>query len=246
MEEISRILLLGVAMLAAVLLFTPYEPVLEVVVALVIVAAVVLGFLIHPRKDVFYVRTTVRLSDPDGNQALEHDYLAVRVELVRLWLLFLPTLLAVAFLVVSSAGGILWKFSLLNRIFSSKYGYIAVLIWHLPPLIVLALLSAWISERWVMRDAEACSARSFSVTGRRVSYLFMGERGEYYGGYSIYFGLVRPLQLATVVFHNVRKPEVNKIAMGFLFHRLIILGRGVTDLDKQTIAAQTVLAETTS
>jgi hypothetical protein len=31
-----------------------------------------------------------------------------------------------------------------------------------------------------------------------------------------------------------------------LFHRLIILGHGVTDLDKQTVAAQTALAETTS
>ena len=34
MEEISRILLLGVAMLAAVLLFTPYEAVLDGVVAI--------------------------------------------------------------------------------------------------------------------------------------------------------------------------------------------------------------------
>ena len=59
-------------------------------------------------------------------------------------------------------------------------------------------------------------------------------------------GLVQPLQLATVVFYNGRKPELNKIAMGLLFHRLTILGRGVTDLDKQTLAAQTALAETTS
>ena len=78
----------------------------------------------------FYVRTTVRLCDADGNLALEHDYLAVKVELARLWLLFLPTFLAVGFLVVSSAGGILWKFSLLNTIFSSEYGYIAFCILH--------------------------------------------------------------------------------------------------------------------
>jgi hypothetical protein len=74
----------------------------------------------------------------------------------------------------------------------------------------------------------------------------MGECGEYYGGYCYHFGLVRPMQLATIVFHNARKPELNKIAMGFLFHRPIILGRGVTDLDKQTANAQAVLAETTS
>jgi aldo/keto reductase family protein len=94
-----------------------------------------------------------------------------------------------------------------------------------------------------MRDAQACSARSYSVTHRAVAYLFMGERGEYYGGHCYYFGLIRPMQLATIVFHNVRKPELNKIAMGFLFHRLIILGRGVTDLDKQAVNAQRVLAE---
>jgi hypothetical protein len=87
-----------------------------------------------------------------------------------------------------------------------------------------------------------------SAGGRvaRVSYLFMGDHGEYYGGDCLYFGLVRPHELATIVFHNVRTPELNKIAMGFLFHRLIILGRGVTELDKQTAVAQTVLAETRS
>jgi hypothetical protein len=56
----------------------------------------------------------------------------------------------------------------------------------------------------------------------------MRKHGEYYGGYCscLYLGLDQPHELATIVFHNVRKPELNKIAMGFLFHRLIILGRG--------------------
>jgi len=244
MKEISRILLLGLALLAALFLTTPYEPVLEVVVAVAFVAAVVLGFLLYPRKEVFYVRTSVLLRDPDRNRILEHDYLAVKVELARLWLLFLPTLLAVAFLVASSASGILWKFSFLNTIFSSRYSHIAFFIWHVLPVLVVILLSAWISERWVMRDAEACSARSYSVTNHWVGYLFMGERGEYYGGHCFSFGLIRPMQLATIVFHNARKPELNKIAMGFLFHRVVILGRGVTELDKQTVNAQTVLTET--
>ena len=103
-----------------------------------------------------------------------------------------------------------------------------------------------------MRDAEACSARSFtlshSASGRivRVSYLFMGEHDEYYAGECRYFGLVHPHELETIVFHDVKRPELNKIAMGFLFHRLVILGRGVTDLDEQTVATQRVLAATTS
>ena len=146
------------------------------------------------------------------------------------------------------------QFSFLNWFFSSRYAPIAIFILENAPLLVLLLTAAWIQERWVMRDAEACSARSFSISqaqiGRagRVSYLFMGEHGEYYGGdcFCLYLGLVQPHELATIVFYNVRKPELNKISMGFLFHRLVILGRGVTDLDKQTGEVQKILAETTS
>jgi hypothetical protein len=217
------------------------------------VTAVVAGFLMHPRREVFYVRTAVPLIDADRNQFLEHDLLAVRVELVRLWLLFLPTAVAVASLVFFAAGGPT-QFSFLNWILSSRYAPMAILILQYPPLFVLLLTAAWIDERRVMRDAEACSARSVSISraqvglAGRVSYLFMGEHGEYYGGdcFCLYLGLAQPRQLATIVFHNVRKPELNKIAMGFLFHRLIVLGRGVTDLDKQTAEVQTILAETAS
>jgi len=142
----------------------------------------------------------------------------------------------------------------LNWLFSSRYAPIAILILQYLPLLVLLLTAAWISERRILRDAEGCSARSYSISqaqvGRagRVSYLFMGEHGEYYGGYCycLYLGLVQPPELGTIVFHNIQKPELNKIAMGFLFHRLVVLGRGVTDLDKQTAAAQTALAGTTS
>jgi hypothetical protein len=71
----------------------------------------------------------------------------------------------------------------------------------------------------------------------------MGEHGEYYGGECMYFGWgLRSHELKTIVFHNVRKPELNKIAMGFLFHRFVISGRGVTDLDEVTTATQRVLA----
>jgi hypothetical protein len=251
MELISRALLLILVVLAAVLLLSPYEAWLEGAMALGIVGTVVVGFLMHPRKEIFYVRTSIQVIDLDRRQFLERDFLAVKVELARLWLLFLPTFLAVAFLVFFAAGGPM-KFSYMNWILSSQYSYIAIQFWHLPPLLVLVLLLAWISERRVMRDAEARSARSFSISqarvGRlgRVSYLFMGEHGEYYGGDCTCFGLIQIQELATIVFHNVRNPELNKIAMGFLFHRLTVLGRGVADLDAQTVAAQTVLAETTS
>jgi len=251
MEQISRIALLIVAILAAVLLFTPYEAFLEGTIAVVIVAGAVVGFAMHPRREIFYVRTGVRVSAPDGRRVIEKDLLAVRVEVARLWLLFVPTFLAVAFLVFFASGGPA-KFSFLNWIFTSRLAYVAVFICQYPPVLVVLLLWEWIAERRVMRDAEACSARSFSIYLApigilgRVSYQFMGEHGEYYGGHCQYFKLINSQELAGIVFHNVRTPELNRIAMGFLFHRLFILGRGVTELDKQTAAAQAVLAETAS
>ena len=187
----------------------------------------------------------------DRNRALEHDFVAVKVELARLWQLFVPTSLSVAFLVFFAAGGPT-KFSSLNWIFSSQFAPVVLVLLQYPPVLVLIFLSAWIGERRVMRDADACTARSFtfssSGSGRigRVSYLFMGEHGEYYAGDCLYFHDVRPDELGTVVFHNVRTPELNQIAMTFLFHRLVVLGRGVTDLDSETAAAQRTLAETTS
>lgn len=248
--ELLRPVLVVVTIVAGVLLFSPDEALLEAAIALAIVLAAVVGFLMHPRREVYYVRTAVRLIDPDRRQALEHDFLAVRVELVRLWLLFVPTFLSVAVLVLFAASGPA-KFSYLNWVFSSRFVYIVFPFCQYPPLLVFVLLVAWIDERRVMRDAEACSARSFSIRRARagwvgrVGYLFMGEHGEYYGGDCLYFGLPHPRELATIVFHNVRTPELNKIVMGFLFHRLTIMGRGVTDLDKQTASAQTALAETT-
>jgi hypothetical protein len=62
----------------------------------------------------------------------------------------------------------------------------------------------------------------------------------------MYFGFDRPRELATIVFHNARNPELNKIAMGFLFHRFVVLGRGMTDLHQETVVARTALAETLS
>jgi len=251
--ELGWPVVLVVVILAGALLFTPYEAVLEGVIALVMVTAVLAGFLMHPRRDVFYVRTAVQLIDADRNQSIEHDFLAVKVELVRLWLLFVPTVLAVASLVLFAAAGPMQS-SFLNWFFSSQYAFIPMVILQYPPLLVLLLIAAWLDERRVLRNAEACSARSFTISrgqvglAGRVSYLFMGEHGEYYGGdcYCLYLGFTQPRELETIVFHNVQRPELNKIAMGFLFHRLIVVGRGLTDLDKQTAEVQAILAETTS
>src|SRR5579863_742050 len=57
------------------------------------------------------------------------------------------------------------------------------------------------------------------------------------------FHLVPPSELSRIVFYNPQDPDTNKIAMAFLFHRLVVLGRGVTDLNVQTVEAQEALAE---
>jgi hypothetical protein len=225
-----------------VLLFTPLEAYVEGVLALILVAAVVVGFSLHPKKDVYYVQTTRRLREPSGKQALEKDFVAVKVELVRLWVLFVPTFLAIAYLIASSANGVLWKFSFLNWLTDSRLSPLLIILREFALLMAL-MLQAWIGERWVLRDAEASNADSYTHGTMQVTYAFYDQQGVIYGGDCIRFDLVRPIQLAKIVFYNPRKPDVNKIAMAFLFHRPVILAHGLTDLNTQTVAAQQALAE---
>ena len=173
MELIPTTVLLIVAILAAVLLFTPYETFLEGTIAVVIVAAAVVGFAMHPRREVFYVRTSARVVVPDRSRTIQKDLLAVRVEMARLWRLFAPTFLIAAFLVFFASGGPT-KFSFLNWIFTSRQAYLAFFFFQYPPLLVVLLLWEWIAERRVMWDAEACSARSFSIYSTRIGGIWPG------------------------------------------------------------------------
>jgi hypothetical protein len=163
----------------------------------------------------------------------------VRVELARLWLLFLPTFAAVAFFIITSAKGTPWNFGLLDR-FWERGSYPVILGIRVFQIVVVGLLSAWVSERWVLRDAEACSADSVSAMGGRLLYSFKDRLGEYYGGEGFPFALVRSPKLARIVFYRTSNPQLNKIAMACLFHRRVIVGRGLTDLDEATVAAHAV------
>jgi hypothetical protein len=241
-EGISKYIVIAVFLIAITCLFTPYEIVFERILAALLVLAVIIGFSLRPTSEVFYVHTAARVREPSGNQVVERDLLAVKVELVRLWLLFLPTAAAVALLVVSSA----LESSFFNRIASSSLAPF----WLVPMEslfivggAVLGALGMWTHERWIIRHAEACSATSFTVRGRRVTYAFAADSGELFGGDFIYLGLAKPPQLSTVVFYKSKNLNWNKIAMGFLFHKLVFLGRGVTELDKQTGAARIALTE---
>jgi hypothetical protein len=151
----------GVAVLGAALLLPSYEPVLAGWAAIVMVTVVVLGFIFRPRRDTFYLRTTLVISEPDYPLVVEHDRIAVRVELARLRVLFLPTFAAVAFLIVRSAKGTTWKFSLLDSFWeTSSYSVLVGIRAFL--FLVVGLLSTWVSERWVMRDA-GCVVRTLSL-----------------------------------------------------------------------------------
>jgi hypothetical protein len=46
--------------------------------------------------------------------------------------------------------------------------------------------------------------------------------------------------LARIVFYRTSRPQLNKIATACLFHRPVIVGRGLTDLDAATVAAYSV------
>ncbi|SRR5216684_1748594 len=229
-----QIFAVGVAVLVAALLLPSYEPLLAALAAVIMVVIVLLGFFLRPRRDTFYLRTTLVVSEPDYALSLEHDRVAIRVELARLWLLFLPTFAAVAFLVVTSAKGTTWEFSLLDRFWDPGW-YPVILVVRLFHLVVVGLLSTWVSERWVLSDAEACSADSVSMKTGTLLYSFKDRLGGYYGGEGFPFALVRSPKLARIVFYRPSKPEVNKIAMACLFHRLVIIGQGVTDLDEATV-----------
>jgi len=225
----------GTVVLIAALLLPAYEAFLAGFIALAMVGIVVVGFLLRPRKEMFYLRTTLVVSEPDYLLCVEHERVAVRVEVARLWLLFLPTFAAIAFLIVTSAKGTTWNFTLLDKFWDMPYPVLLGLRVFL--ILVVGLLSTWISERWVLRDAEACSADTVSEMAGRFLYSFKDHSGAYYGGEGFPFCLVRSPKLARIVFYRVTKPQLNKIAMACLFHRVVIAARGLTDLDGATVSA---------
>jgi len=233
----------GAVVVTFALLFPEIEPAVETLVAIAFVSAVAYGFTLHPRKDVFYVRTTTKQRDLDRNLSIEHNQLAVRVETSRLWLLFIPTAFAVAFLALTSASGSLWHFSLVESFLNSEAVGFAWALFRAPLYVIGLGLWIWITERRVLRDAECCSARSFRVNNGRVGFQFVTDKGSYGGGDDFYFGLAKPFEVATLVFYGRANIDLCKIGMSFLFHRIVVIGRGLTDFDGQTAVAQKLIRE---
>ncbi|HEU5410925.1 MAG TPA: hypothetical protein VFU57_07890 [Candidatus Acidoferrales bacterium] len=232
----------GAAVFTFALLFPMLEPAAEAVAAIAFVAAVAYGFAVHPRKDVFYIRTTTRMHDLDGNLMIDHDQLAVRIETARLWLLFIPTALSVGFLGVTSAKETLWRFSLVESFVHSQEAVeIAWGVFRIPVYLAGLGLWIWVTERRVLRDADACSARSYQVSSGRVGFQFVTDKGKYGGGEDFYVGLAKPREVATLVFYDVDEIDRCKIGMSLLFHKILVLGRGLTEIDQETAAAHGVI-----
>jgi hypothetical protein len=80
----------------------------------------------------------------------------------------------------------------------------------------------------------------------RLLYSFRNRAGEDYGGEGLPLGLARSRQLATIVLYKVARPDFNKMASCCWFHRLVIVGRGVTDLDKATTTPRSATVQSAS
>lgn len=228
--------------LAAGSLLPIYERFICGTTAVIVVAAVALGFWLRPRKEIFSVRTAVRIWKVD-HFVVEHGQIAVKIQLARLWLLFVPTFIAVGFLVATAALGTTWNFSLYDWFGPDRFGGgnpVGFYILRALLFFVVAILSAWLSERWILRDAEVHNLRSLTLKGRRALYAFVDSSGGYYGGEGLVVGKVHSRELASLVIYRLQKPEQNKIPSTCLFHRFVIIGQGLTDLDKRTSAKHAV------
>jgi len=238
-----RVLAFGVAGFAIFVLLPFHEHIFAAVAAILIIAGALLGFLWQPASEIFYVQTLVFV-EGSGHRAMRRDRVAVKAELARLWLLFLPTITAVGLLLTIFARGAGWWGIFWNikpiQVFLENGAIFGL--WSLDAFLagVILLLSAWLSERWVLRNADACSAKSLRKDGRRMYYGFQDSAGEWYGGYGFPFSKNYPRQLGAIVFYRADAPQQNKIAMCCLFHRFAILGRGVREFDEANVAEYSV------
>lgn len=77
------------------------------------------------------------------------------------------------------------------------------------------------------------------IEGGYVTYAFTLPNGEFYGGEGATFQF-RPRELVTLVLYDIKNPDANLIVMSCVFHRLKVIGRGVTDLEAAKTSASLV------
>ena len=233
-----HIFLVGMLVTIAGFLLTAYERFIAGTTAVAVIAAVALGFWLRPRTETFSVRTVVPVRKSD-KVVVERGQVAVRVELARLWLLFIPTFIAVAFLVATAAQGSTWNFSLFDWFGSDRFGGgnpVGLYVLRVFLFFVVGILSAWLGERWILRDAEMRNLRSLAIRGKRVSYAFVDSKGGYYGGEGLLVQKQLPREVVSLAVYRIQNPQQNRIPFTCLFHRFTIVGRGLTDLNEVTTA----------
>src|SRR5260370_35347418 len=109
-----KVVAVGMLGMATMFLLPLYERLLAGATAVIVVAAVATGFFLGPRKEVFVIRITSGIPNPD-HLVLDNSQLALKVELAALSLLFLPTFLAVGLLVATAAKGTTCNFGLFGQ-----------------------------------------------------------------------------------------------------------------------------------
>jgi len=229
---------IGIVALFAILFLPYYESYIASFAAALLVAVVAAGFCLQPRQEFFRVNTKAPRRTAGGERVREHDLLAVKLELAHLWLLFIPTSLGVLFLVGTAANDTTWHIGLfrwLDYPFRA-YTYVTFRVAGVVIAGTIALLSQWITERWILRDVIATYAMSASTKNGHLNYVFLDRYGSYYGGSTFPFGSMNP-SIGRIVFYNESNPDRNKIVGGLLFHRVVVLGEGLTDLDYKTTEA---------
>jgi len=201
------------------------------VIAIAMIATVIAGFMFVPDRDSWTVWIT-QYSFAEGLDEEEFDLhstqepIAIRVEVARLWLLYVPTIVAVGFLMLLAARGI-GGFDL-SKYFS--YPFLLVMRWG--PALVWFLVGSWVYERWLLRRAEAAQAQwSRHGNEEAVAYYFIVKQ-EYYSGWDFpLFSYSKEPALGAVVMYRRGRAERNHLVAAFVFHRFTVIARGVQDLE---------------
>lgn len=208
-----------------------------VILAALMIAVILAGFLLVPDCDHWkvWMKTYDFAEDEEETVSLysSHEPIAVQAQVANLWLLYLPTMLAVGYLLLASARGVPQL-----RI-EELAPYPVIFILRLGVAAVWVLLSSWGYERWVLRRAAAAQiAGTAALHEYMVGYYFRVEK-DVYGGESFpWRSYDRNRVLRRTVMFRRDRPERNLLIPGFIFHRFEIAARGVQDLEKARESAQ--------
>lgn len=230
-----QILVFGSIAIAGIFLLMGFWVFGGVVIAMLMVAAVIFGFMLQPDRDSWRViAKSYRVRegrDSELDLYAAEDLLTFRADITRLWLLFIPTVIAVSGLVVATARGnwagvepeplepSYWTFWI-GRFFVTA---------------VAGILGTWVFERWLLRRADACHVRGGNVSRisekPAFSYYFV-VNGDYYGGSSFPIAPNRKSpELNGIVMYRRDDPDQSRLIPAFLFHQFDVVARGIEDLE---------------